>query len=205
MLWWYYNILCFSRGTYRFKTLKDGKYQSIHSTNITRSLMKSFREIDRLTDVIFVKSPHEDLLRVFAKQNTCANLLWHFFGRWPAKPACHSIRHRVCYLSMFSLTHWDYGSEYHRAMENITNRRSLSDAFEITIVDIIYSFNKDRTNISCHLFCRSYYLKLLCLIFRILNYLFIFLYIHIYIIFFCISFILFYLSILIKILDIKWN
>lgn len=89
--------------------------------------MKSFREIDRLSHVIFVKSPHEDLLHVFAKQNMCANLLWHFFGRWPVKPACHSIRHRVCYLSMFSLN----GSEYHRVMENIMNRRSLFDAFEM--------------------------------------------------------------------------
>lgn len=30
-----------------------------------------------------------------------------FFGRWPVKAACHSIRRRVCYSSMFSLTHSD--------------------------------------------------------------------------------------------------
>lgn len=62
--------------------------------------MKSFREIDRLSHVIFVKSPHEDLLHVFAKQNTCANLLWHFFGRWPVKPACHSIRQSLLLVNV---------------------------------------------------------------------------------------------------------
>lgn len=95
----------------------------VHSINITRSLMKSFREIDRLSDVIFVKSPHEDLLRVFAKQNTCANLLWHFFWTMASKSSVpfHPTQSLLLVNVLVNPFRY-YGS---RMMENVINPRSI--------------------------------------------------------------------------------
>ena len=119
-----------------------------------------------------------------------------FFGRWPVKAACHSIRRRVCYSSMFSLTHSDIMDREWWRMWLIQGQlfRNLYHRW-YNFIRLI----KDHTNI---LFPRCYYPKL---VFNFQNFKFLFvLFLITYILyssaFRC--FILFYLLILIKILDI---
>lgn len=110
-----------------------------------------------------------------------------FFGRWPVKAACHSIRRRVCYSSMFSLTHSDIMDREWWRMWLIQGQlfRNLYHRW-YNFIRLI----KDHTNI---LFPRCYYPKL---VFNFQNFKFLFvLFLITYILYFPLHFVALYYSI----------